>query len=255
MMKIEEFHNLFNCNMCKRQLESPVLLPCGESLCKKDVRELLVEQDRIRCPFCKREHVQTHEGFPADKRIQRMIELQVNQLDFGPVYNSCKRVLKSLTEHFNEFDTLKENLDEFVLNYYVDLKKAVETRRVDLKSQIDNLADQIIQNILDTEKECLAGKKCIDNTNKELDLSRKHLEGLVVEFDSFEINDKKMNAILLKADQLMPRLVEKITECRTFLLTNRAYKFQFRELDVQDVFGSLKHIEQVKFNKYIIVYN
>ena len=248
MMKIEEFHNLFNCNMCKRQLESPVLLPCGESLCKKDLKELLVAQDRIRCPFCKREHVQTHEGFPPDKRIQRMIELQVNQFDFGPVYNNCKRVLKSLTEHFNEFDSLKENLNDFVLNYYVDLKKAVETRRLDLKSQIDNLADQIIQSILDTEKESLADKKRIDNTNEELDLSRKHLESLVVEFDSFEINDKKMNAILLKADQLMPRLVEKINECRSFLLTNKAYKFQYKELDVDKVFGSLKHIQQVCLN-------
>ena len=115
MMKIEEFHDLFNCQLRKKLLENPVILPCGETLCKKDLGEFITSEDRLRCPFCTKEHLQTSEGFPMDRRIQKMIDLKVNQLDFGPVYNNCKKALKGLTEQFNELDLLKQDLNDFIL--------------------------------------------------------------------------------------------------------------------------------------------
>ncbi len=116
MMKIEEFHELFNCSLCKKLLENPIILPCGESLCKKDLNELLKPgDDKLKCPFCQKEHMQPYEGFPNDKRMQKMIDLKVNQLDFGPIYNNCKKALKGLTEQFNELDLLKHDLNDFLI--------------------------------------------------------------------------------------------------------------------------------------------
>jgi hypothetical protein len=114
-LKIEEFHSLFNCNYCKKLLENPILLPCGESLCKKDLCELCVIDDRFKCPFCEKEHIQPFDGFPLDKRMQKMIDLKVNQLDFGPIYNNCKRALKNLTDQYSELDTLKHDLNDFLI--------------------------------------------------------------------------------------------------------------------------------------------
>lgn len=118
MMKIEEFHDLFNCGLCKKLLENPIILPCGESLCKKDLGEIFICDDKFKCPFCQIEHMQPYEGFPLDKRMQKMIDLKVNQLDFGPVYNNCKKALKGLTEQFNELDLLKHDLNDFILGIY-----------------------------------------------------------------------------------------------------------------------------------------
>lgn len=247
MMKIEEFHDLFNCQLCKKLLENPVILPCGETLCKKDLGEFITSEDRLRCPFCTKEHLQTSEGFPMDRRIQKMIDLKVNQLDFGPVYNNCKKALKGLTEQFNELDLLKQDLNDFILGFYVDLKKEVDLRKDDLKMKIDQYADQIIENILNTEKECLSNKRRIEDSNKELVTTRRELDMLILEFDSFEINDKKFNAILYKADQLKPRLTEKIAECKKFLCSNKAFKFEFNMLNIQEIFGSLKCIDQKSF--------
>ena len=114
-MKIEEFHDLFNCSLCKKPLENPIILPCGESLCKKDINELQAPDDKLTCPFCLKEHSQPYEGFPADKRMQKMIDLKVNQLDFGPIYNNCRKALKGLSEQFTELDLLKHDLNDFLI--------------------------------------------------------------------------------------------------------------------------------------------
>lgn len=129
--------------------------------------------------------------------------------------------------------------------FYVDLKKEVDSRKDDLKMKIDTYADQIIEGIVNTEKDCLSNKRRIEDNNKELVATRRELDMLILEFDSFEINDKKFNAILFKADQLKPRLTEKLAECRKFLSSNKAFKFEFNMLNIQDIFGSLKCIDQV----------
>lgn len=91
----------------------------------------------------------------------------------------------------------------------------------------------------------MMNKRKIEENTKELAVSRRELDLLILEFDSFEINDKKMNTILIKAENLRPKLTEKINECKSFLLNNKAYKFEHTTMDVQEMFGTLRSIEQV----------
>lgn len=129
--------------------------------------------------------------------------------------------------------------------FYVDLKKEVDIRKEDLKYKIDHYAEEITENILTTEKECMMNKRKIEENTKELNLTRRELDMLILDFDSFEINDKKMNSILLKAEQLKPKLTEKISDCKKFLCANKTFKFDYSPTNIEDIFGSLKSIEQV----------
>jgi len=194
--------------------------------------------------------MQPYEGFPTDKRMQKMIDLKVNQLDFGPVYNNCKKALKGLAEQFNELDILKHDLNDFLVGFYSDLKKEVDTRREDLKYKIDHYAEQITENILITEKDCLQNKRKIEENTKELSIARRELDLLILEFDSFEINDKKMNTILLKAEQLRPKLTDKIAACKKFLCGNKSFKFEYKPTNIEDIFGSLKSIDHYAYKTF-----
>ncbi len=136
------------------------------------------------------------------------------------------------------------------IGFYVDLKKEVDIRKEDLKFKIDNYADKITESILTTEKECMLNKRKIEENTKELAVSRRELDLLILEFDSFEINDKKMNVILTKAEHLRPKLTEKINECKNFLLNNKAYRFDQGNMDIESIFGSLRSIEQVYVKSY-----
>ncbi len=126
----------------------------------------------------------------------------------------------------------------------------MDTRREDLKFKIDHYAEQITENILTTEKDCLHNKRKIEENTKELSLARRELDLLILEFDSFEINDKKMNTILLKAEQLRPKLADKIADCKHFLCGNKSFKFEYKPTNIEEIFGSLKSIDHHAYKSF-----
>ena len=68
MTKLDQFHKLFTCKACFMILEAPVVLPCGEIICKKDVEELFPGS----CFHCSQKHAIPDEGFPSEKRLEKM---------------------------------------------------------------------------------------------------------------------------------------------------------------------------------------
>ena len=44
MYKIEKLHSIFDCQVCKQILEDPIILPCGETICRKDLEILKIDE-------------------------------------------------------------------------------------------------------------------------------------------------------------------------------------------------------------------
>ena len=123
-MKIDKINTLFICQFCTNTFKDPVILPCFEIICKCDLDKVRsnTNKQEINCPFCEQNHLKPKEGFQIDKRIKELINLEVNKLDFGKTFNNGKRLLKSIEEQINELDKLVQNPNEFITDYFQELK-------------------------------------------------------------------------------------------------------------------------------------
>ena len=52
MLKIDKINSLFNYQLCQSLVKDPVVLPCGETVCKIHTKEINHE----RCMFCTENH-------------------------------------------------------------------------------------------------------------------------------------------------------------------------------------------------------
>jgi len=68
MSKIDEFNNVLNCNYCHNLYETPVFLPCGESVCLNDLGKMQCGANEIKCFMCSHSHEIPECGFPSDKK-------------------------------------------------------------------------------------------------------------------------------------------------------------------------------------------
>ena len=244
-MKIDKLRHVFKCDYCDQIFEEPIILPCGNKICKKDLSELLISEQKLKCVFCNEEHKEPVEGFPLDQHLQNLLDLNINQLEFGPIYNSGKRHLKKLIEKFKEVDLIRNDPQNYIYNYFSDLRIQVELRREEMKNKIDDYSNEIIESIDKFEKECRETSQKIDELTRELEVSKQTLNKLIQEFDSFDINDKKSSDITYKANELKPKLHSQLHKLKQNLLNNKSYIFKMTELSVDKIFGTLMCSELV----------
>lgn len=64
----------------------------------------------------------------------------------------------------------------------------------------------------------------------ETEAAKEQLSALVAQFDSFEINDEKYEAIALSLASLQPTLHKALNECKGALLEDNEYEFAFQDV-------------------------
>ena len=75
--------NAIKCAICHEILESPVFLPCSDSICKKHISNQT--NDVIRCEKCGVEHQIPTNGFPRNPSLEAIIKSDIGHIDFGSI--------------------------------------------------------------------------------------------------------------------------------------------------------------------------
>ena len=109
MSQIDAFNDTFKCNLCNKVLQSPIILPCGETICEKDLKILYINAKVFQCFLCDEEHQQPKKGFPSNRNLQTQLDLQVNKIDLSknhPKYDECKKIFREIEENTKETDLI-----------------------------------------------------------------------------------------------------------------------------------------------------
>ena len=62
MMQMNKFEELLKCKICDNIFKKPILLPCYETICHKDL--IYIDgKATIECLLCKKEHIERDTGF------------------------------------------------------------------------------------------------------------------------------------------------------------------------------------------------
>ena len=108
---------------------------------------------------------------------------------------------------------------------------------------IQNHSQKLIGEIEMAQQECLAAVKVNKSTTFNFRTSKAELDALNNAFDSFEIDGKKCEEILVKSTTLKQRLEPMMEEYRQGLMRNKTFKLTTLEINVDQIFGSFKITE------------
>jgi hypothetical protein len=143
--------DLLSCKVCNDVFNEPVILPCGETICAK--HDVDFKDKNISCTFCQKHHVNT-EPYPCNNTIQRLLDRHVHELDFGEEYKSAVTSLKNLKESIQNYESLKDNAEDYINEHFAKLRSQVDLKREMLIQKINDSSDKLLSEIAALEIKC-----------------------------------------------------------------------------------------------------
>ena len=177
-----ELNKTFSCNYCHDILNEPVILPCGETTCKKHVEEMK-NCEKLKCHFCNEEHSVPEKGFPKDIRMIKLIENKFFQMDLGETHSKAVNSCKELKELINNMKHLAKAPENFIDQYFDKIINEIDLIREENKLKIDQWHDRCLDQVK------LYKNECLNNFEKLSKFENKNIE----KFEScLELWEKKL---------------------------------------------------------------
>lgn len=261
MLKVEKIKSYLNCVICFELLNEPVSLPCGEMICSKHIdeyssKEFIEFQDpdnyqiTFECCKCESVHNIPEEGFYRVKALEKILELEVEKIK-STKFSDCKIIIDELQEQVELGENILSDAELFIFEYFGKIKKEVSLQRETLKNNIDNYYELILEKVESSELDCYKIAENTETVSTQLNYTRNELKQLTEELDSFNIDDTVYQSIENKAINLKPKFLSLTETLKNNLLGNILYKFNPKEMNVEDMFGSFEIVRLDEIN-YII---
>ena len=173
--------NAIKCAICREILESPVILPCYDTICKKHVINHINDVN-IRCEQCGVEHQIPTNGFHPNNALKEIIDAEIANLELGSVHKEAKKSCESVEETLKELETILKDPHFYTHEKISELKNAVELKGEEMKLIIDKEIKKLIDRLEEYErksKEFLSSYKFkveSKKLEKDLKLSKYNLD-------------------------------------------------------------------------------
>jgi hypothetical protein len=218
------------CVNCHHILESPVFLPCGDSICKKHTVNC---QGPILCHSCEIEHpIPTNGGFPISKAIAGVIDAQIACLDFGTEHKESKESCEHFDELLTKIDEILKSPYNFTFEAIGYLKNVVQIKGEEMILKINEKMDRMISKLEEYKIECKNGFSKSeyvvksDNFVEEIGAARKDLEKWLTILDEIKFNEKEWIRIKNESNKSIELFEKKLVEFKTDLFPKRFGEFR-----------------------------
>lgn len=153
------------------------------------------------------------------------------------IKNLATKAIDDTREILNDIDKIKKDPDTFIYEYFQEIKRQVDLRRENLKTEIDNYSEEIILKITNTEAKCYKLEHDINEISESIQSSRIELDKLI---GSFDVNTQDGELSELK--HIKPRVKLLLEELKSAFIGNKVYMFKFENRTIEDFFGEISSI-------------
>lgn len=228
---MEIINESIQCGQCRQLLHSPVVLPCGNSICREHVTTCV--EPSLYCLSCQSDHEIPEAGFCPNRALEQIISTRIRNFKYPEDYvksiESCNVSLMVLKQMKDKLDLSAEN---YITKMYDEMRNKIELKRETFKLTVADDYDKLAHN-LDIFKQ-----DCLDNIDKHGDL--------IEEVKKLKDNLKKrlkesdktsdMVAILKDSQQLEAKFKElKDALMRNKLHLYRKQMIQFAKIDFKAI--------------------
>lgn len=141
------------CTHCNLISQSPLLLPCGKSVCRKhltDITTITTKTHEFYCHGCQVRHAIPPDGFTANDACELLIATH-----FGERHQAALNACHKLEACIVDLDTLQSDPAYRVRELIGEMRREVEVRRDELKSELDERARVMICELDEFVNECV----------------------------------------------------------------------------------------------------
>ncbi len=240
MLKLD-MNSLFNFQLCQHILEDPVVLPCGETVCKSHAKDMCLE----KCKLCSETHQVPQNGFLPNKFAKNQLDLRGNRMiqNFTQ-FNEFKVEVDNLNKKLKEIEAIRQAPGYYIHEYFGELSRQVDLRRETLIDEIHQRSSQLLQQIKNLKAECVGNCKKATETTDSIDAIKTELNDLNSAFDSQEMDDVKFEKIpQRKAKEINELIKPVLNQFKLDLQGKKEYKLKAFEFNLKDLFGSLSCLD------------
>jgi hypothetical protein len=204
----ESFFNIFTCKYCKNIYSNPVIFPCNEAICSKDIESIHHDQTTktFKCVFCTQNHKILPKGFKPEMKIAEILHLNqtaLKEIESNISYKNACIYRLALNSELNKLKHL-EKFPSFHLRKQIDnIRNSIDCHREKLIIEINQESENMMEKLRTYEELCSRNFEIIKNdSTKTDDLSN---EAKLIEFKlkmpilyNYEIvkNEKKVFELL-----------------------------------------------------------
>lgn len=232
---MEVILNALKCANCDQTLEKPVLLPCGDSICRKHTDKC----DEVKCSLCDIVHDIRDRNLMPNKIAEKFLSTNIENFNFGESYSIAFNSYKHFRSELGTFEVLLNEPLAQIDSSINELRNEIEKKSESIKLRVDTykqfLAKQINEfgieckkNIYSKEFETEA-KKIV----KDLDEQKTELDAIWTELCILDSSDIKWHLVRKRSEKNIQDLYSKIKSYESLILMNKFddYFKLGRELD------------------------
>lgn len=232
-----EKSNICQYMTCKNLYDKPVvLICCGESICQRHVEDLCIDSSKsiIKCCFCQEEMKIPKKGLPVNRGMEKMLSV-----DLGPIHKLAKDTLDNFELNIREYEDLINNPGNYITEHFENVRKQVDSSRIEWKTIIDNFYDRFMTKINNLEADCMNNRAKLQDI--ELKNYRIEYEKWNGEIRKFIIDESRWKRISNDIREELDEIGIKIKEIQAELLNNKIYEFKktVKEINNEDFFGKI----------------
>ena len=229
------------CKYCNQVFKEPITLACGDNICKHHLEELISNKSSktFTCPLCNEENA-TNQQFKVNKLIQTLVKRELHAFELDPKYET---VLSSLRIEIEKLAAILKDPENYLYEEISELKRQVDLDRENFKSQIDELADDLIQQLESYEKRFKAEYRAnvdLEHYNGLVESARNHLVEFENFFNLFSTKNQEKEEKYNDCESLVKVLQPNLVEIQNKLFSNMSIKYQTLEKRMEDLFGKLQ---------------
>ena len=227
------------CKYCNKVYNEPITLPCGDSLCKQHINELLSIDDSntFLCPFCNKQNL--NQNFTVSKTIQYLLDMEAHNFTIDPKY---ERVFTDFKTEIRNLEALLNEPENFIYEEINELKRQVDLDREKTKSEIDRLANGLIEQLETFEKQFKEEYKANVDMKHYISLSETSKQQLA-EYEEFlsllSTKPEERDEQSKQSETTVKNLKSKIKELKGNLFSNKLFTYKPMEKKIQDLYGKL----------------
>jgi hypothetical protein len=248
---MNKISNAIKCVNCRNILVSPVLLPCGCSVCEKHTRN--ITGSTMLCCACEIDHPMPSNGiFPPNTALVEIIDAQFGEMiDFGPEHAEAKEACTRLNELLVNIDDLLNDPNHFTYDAIEYLKSVAQLKVEETKLKMDKDLARLVVNLDEFKADCERTRKSriyatrSERFGREKEAARLEREKWMVTLNELKVNEPEWKKIKNKCAKAIEHLEDELAKFKRECLFEK--RFSVYRADVAKVFGSFEIDPMFKF--------
>jgi hypothetical protein len=207
----DKIDSILICDVCDNKIIDPRLLPCGKSVCQRCV-VILADTDnkRVKCQNCAKTHEIPEEGFPKNLALQKLLEVETNEVSRSNHIEELKNILDILNATKQTIESTLECGDAKIRDHCDKVRNDMQLAIEQAHAKLDEFHKDFMEEIDNHEKECQEKFKLIHKNKQNMEKALNESNELISKSNhllkQFKIDPTEFSTQLERGQSLQTKL-------------------------------------------------